>query len=177
MLVSVASFYATYIQAISAEQQVKAMTYPLIQFTTGNFDTELKEQKISLTIRNSGVGPAIIHQLTYQYRDKNYPALREFLKACCEKELVAFRLPENQKDASVDSQIITSRETGVILAASDDIDLFQLLKRPSNEKFWNKINEERRYLRISACYCSLLEDCYISKEAGNVLEVEACPAE
>ncbi|MFC1690280.1 hypothetical protein ACFL07_11610 [Pseudomonadota bacterium] len=44
ILISGASFYATFLQANSAEQQVKAMTWPLIEFTHSNFDVETGEK-------------------------------------------------------------------------------------------------------------------------------------
>ena len=174
MLISIASFYATYIQAVSAEQQVKAMTYPLIQFTHGNYDTSAKDQKLNLTLINSGVGPAIIKKVTFRYKEQDYGSLSAFLKACCSEELKLFSIERDKPDTSSDSHMITSKETGIILAAGEDTQLMQLFRRAPNAKLWNAINKARFEVEFSTCYCSLLDNCYISKNAGNVTEVDSC---
>ena len=46
VLISLASFYATYIQASAAEQQVKAMTLPLLQYATSNVE-EVTHQPVN----------------------------------------------------------------------------------------------------------------------------------
>lgn len=174
MLISIASFYATYIQAVSSEQQVKAMTYPLIQFTSGNFDLEHKEAKLYLSLKNSGVGPALIKTVEYIYKDQPYSNTMKFLKACCKEELEAFRSAENQARSNYDAQIVTSQDRGIVLAAADQINVIQLFRHESNEALWEKFNKERRLLEVSVCYCSLLDNCYVSNGRESVKEVDRC---
>ncbi len=57
ILISAASFYATYLQADSAEKQVKAMTLPLIQFTSGSWDSGEKISKLTLGLKMRALAP------------------------------------------------------------------------------------------------------------------------
>lgn len=175
MLVSIASFYATYLQAESAEQQVKAMTYPLIEFSSGNYDLDLAENSIYMLISNKGVGPAIIKDVGYEYEGTRYHSFQEYLKACCDKEYKAFSSEETQKYATMESQLITSFPVGTILRADGRIRLATLRKRPENAPLWDVLNHERFNLKLDVCYCSLLDKCYKSKGKGDVVEVKQCP--
>lgn len=60
IIISAASFYATYLQANAAERQVKAATWPWLEVMTGNFNEEKNSEEITFYIKNSGSGPAII---------------------------------------------------------------------------------------------------------------------
>jgi len=174
MLVSVASFYATYLQANSAEQQVKAMTYPLIQYTTGNYSLDLKESAISLKLNNAGVGPAIIKRVNLKYNNKSYRRLEEFLVACCGESYNKFKSPQETVAASIESRLLTSFVEGSILSAGDNTNLLTLRRRPENKEFWEVLNRERFKLSLEVCYCSLLDSCYVSERAGLVTELKSC---
>ncbi|TQV77317.1 hypothetical protein FLL45_05060 [Aliikangiella marina] len=174
ILISLASFYATYLQAKSAEQQVKAMTYPLIQTVTNNYDLEKQESAISLVLINSGVGPAIIKNVIYQYEGQEYNTVFDYLKACCNEEYQNFKSAQSSDSATVRAQIITSRDREIILAANDSTQTLYLLKHETNKELWNKLNSERRKLNMSVCYCSLLENCYQSISVGMTQEVKSC---
>lgn len=174
MLISIASFYVTYIQAVSSEQQVKAMTYPLVQFVTGNFNIETKERQLYVSLKNSGVGPALIKKVDYVYKGKSYPNIAKFYKACCGEEYQQFSSPESQEISNINTQIISSSDRGIVLAASDEVKIFQLLRHESNKLFWEKLNKERHKLDVQICYCSLLENCYVGDGRDVVKEVNSC---
>lgn len=174
MLVSLASFYATYLQAYSAEQQVKAMTFPLIQYTSGNYDLESRESVIDLNLVNDGVGPAIIKQVKYNYQNNDYADVWKFLQACCKKELEIFENNRNLKATPIEAQILSSPASNVVLPINDRIRVLSLLRHESNAEFWDKLNKERSHLSVSVCYCSLLENCYVTENAGQIEEVEFC---
>ncbi|MEM9184761.1 MAG: hypothetical protein AAGB27_16510 [Pseudomonadota bacterium] len=172
MVVSLASLYATFLQAGSAERQVKAMTYPLVQYSSGNYDVDKQEQALSMRLINNGVGPAIIHSTRYLYGDEPVDGVYGFIRACCLETAEAFR-SQNRSDPS--ASIITSTDRNVILPANEDIDIFYLLRRPENEELWELLNRERRKLGVTVCYCSLLDECYESPGQAAVREVESCP--
>ncbi|MEM9530505.1 MAG: hypothetical protein AAGA23_06280 [Pseudomonadota bacterium] len=172
--ISVASFYATYLQAQSAEQQVKAMTYPLIQFYTSNYDVETKERALSFTLKNSGVGPAIIRNVEYSY---DGAAVKDgifgLLMACCEEAMEEFRKASRKRESN-DGQLVTSGDTNVILPANDVINPLYLLHNPVNAPLWEQLNVERRKMSVAICYCSLLDQCYRAESATEVEEVPSC---
>ena len=174
MFVSVASFYATYLQANAADQQVKAMTYPLIQFSSGNYNRELKTSVIQLNLVNSGVGPAIIKHVGFNYLGKQYKNAYAFLKACCEDEYKSFQASEENNTSQLEYQIITSPTSNVILPINDKITMLSLERFEVNKGLWDSLDKARFELIVSACYCSLLDICYETEEVGVVVEVESC---
>jgi len=174
MALSIASFYATYLQANSAEQQVKAMTYPLIQKYSSNYDLESNEEIITISLANSGVGPAIIKEVNYLYKEHSYNSYRDFFRGCCEKEFKIYSEKMKSNSVPISAALITTSDSNIVIPVSDKIDIFQLRKHQSNLEFWNKLNLERHRLTLSTCYCSLIENCYLTEGAGIVTEVEAC---
>lgn len=177
ILISGASFYVAYLQANSAEQQVKAMTWPLIEFTHGNYDVETREKNLTLSLRNAGVGPAIVKSVTFVLRDERHDSLQDFLKACCGEALGEYieKVKGNEFEADVWT-LTTSPTTGIILPVDGQLDFLSLVNHPSNQSLWHAINKERWGLSLEVCYCSLLENCYLTDKPGQVLEVEACVA-
>jgi hypothetical protein len=43
-------------------------------------------------------------------------------------------------------------------------------------ELWRALNQERWKLDLEVCYCSLLENCYITEKPGQVQSVSQCPA-
>jgi len=176
ILISIASFYATYIQASAAEQQVKAMTLPLLQYATGNVDSETKESVLGFTISNNGVGPAILKSSKFHYKKQEYQQFSHFLKACCESEYKAFIKHKPQSHLKLGSEI-TSSIHNRILPAQEEIVFYQLYNGEFSSELWKKLNDERFHLSMEMCYCSLLDECYITLSRGVVVPVDSCPVQ
>lgn len=175
ILISGASFYATYLQANSAEQQVKAMTWPLIEFTHGNYDSESREKMLTLTLKNEGVGPAIIKSVVYLYQGKSFPSLSHVITACCEEENTEYEENVKGNTENIDAWTLTTQVIdNTILPVGGEVDFFSLLNHPGNEVFWKAINAARWNLQLDVCYCSLLENCYVTDRPGSVTEVASC---
>jgi hypothetical protein len=175
VLISVASFYATYLQASAAEKQVKAMTLPLLQYSTGNVDAETNEPVITFSLTNGGVGPAIIKTVTYKYNDNVSTDFFDYLRACCFKEWKELNThPRKSTDLS-QGGYVTSSTHNVVVPAQDKVEFYKLYKGELSETLWSKLNIERRSLKVEVCYCSLLDECYLSEEKGIVKPVNACP--
>ena len=172
ILISAASFYATYLQANAAEKQVKAMTLPLLQFESSNLDEKTNKPVIKFAINNGGVGPALIKRLQLSYKNKNYQNIFQVIDACCASEHQEFS-PKASMNLS-QGGFITSTVVGRILPAQQKINFYQLYDGKVSHKFWNKLNDERRYLKVSVCYCSLLDECYLTTEAQVVKSVASC---
>jgi hypothetical protein len=174
VLISIASFYATYLQASAAEKQVKAMTLPLLQYSTGNVDAETNEPVISFSLINGGVGPAIIKTVTYKFNDKSSSDFFDFLRDCCLKELKEINTHPKKSMNLSDGGYVTSSTNNVVVSAQDKIEFYKLYKGELSEVLWSKLNKARRNLTVETCYCSLLDECYLSKEKGMVETVAAC---
>lgn len=175
VLISIASFYATYLQASAADKQVKAMTLPLLQYGTGNVDDETNKAVLNFSITNGGVGPALIKQVTFKYNNKTSTDFFDFLNDCCSKEFKKLTSDLSKtSDFSQDSWV-TSSLKNVILPAQDKLEFFKLYKGELSAELWDKLNVERRHLSVELCYCSLLDECFVTEKRGVVESVAACP--
>ena len=173
ILISAASFYATYLQASAAEKQVKAMTLPLLQYETSNLEEGTNKQVLQFTIANGGVGPALIKSMDFSYKNKPYKNLIHIFKACCNKEYEDF-LSIVTMDFS-EGGYITSPIVNTILPAQEEIKFYQLYDGNRSHALWEKLNVERDYIDISICYCSLLDECYQTAGNGQVNAIQSCP--
>ncbi|MCO4797661.1 MAG: hypothetical protein KC484_00475 [Colwelliaceae bacterium] len=179
ILISAASFYATYLQADAAERQVKAMTLPLIQFSSSNWDSEQSQPKIILSLKNAGIGPAIIKRVTYLYDNKEFDSRRELYRACCEPEAKTyFELFTSNKVKPTDEEsgiYLTSSLQNVIIPGQESKEFISLKQSFLSKPLWMKLNNERFKLTLRVCYCSLLGECYITEKNGVVEPIEYCP--
>jgi hypothetical protein len=179
ILISAASFYATYLQADAANKQVKAMTLPLLQFGSGNWDDEEKQNKLTFSFNNVGAGAAMIKNVKFIYQDKTYSSFELFLEACCDPLYGQFLkiAKTSQKNEGVKSaETIGFPKTSPLenTALIGENKFFQMVLTKYNEGFWLKLNNERFDLKTEVCFCSLLDDCYVSRANGIAKSVKQC---
>jgi len=178
IFISAASFYATYLQANAAERQVKAMTLPLIQFATGNWDIEKNERAIIFNLQNAGIGPAIIKTATFNYKELSFSKPRDFLKACCAdsySRYIEVKTIKREQGILMDGKLITSGLRNNMIIGQSTTNVLTLSHGEDTHGFLNKLEAERGYLSVEICYCSLLGECYITEESGIYEQVEHCP--
>lgn len=177
ILISAASFYATYLQADSAEKQVKAMTLPLIQFSHGNYDEIQEKNTLKMNLKNAGIGPAIIKNIRFKYLDKEYSSLSSYLEACCGYLDYQKKFIKEIKDKKAIDQggYASSPLVNTILAGQSKQTFFALYYHKNSQDFWQKLDRERNKLVVEVCYCSMLDDCYITEKNGVTTQVANCP--
>ena len=181
IIISAASFYATYWQANAAERQVKAATWPWLEGRTGNFDEEKNSQEITFYIKNSGSGPAIIKYVKFFHDEKSYSNVLKLIKDCC-FDIYAYeaQLNELQKESTdinffeTFGWLYTGVSNNRLLASGAELNLFGFKKTGFNTTQWDKVNKQRMNIKTEICYCSLLEQCYLSDGRGDVKEIEQC---
>ena len=180
VLISIASFYATYLQAEAANKQVKAMTLPLITFTHGNYDVEQEMARISLTLNNVGVGPAKIHNVAFIFEQQSYPSIMDVFRACCSAEYRSYldAMPQ-LKDGGGKAIELTTPYQNVIVPAQDRLDFYRISMHDINQSFWMKLNDVRWNITPEVCYCSLLDECFVTQatEHSATRKVPHCKAE
>jgi len=179
ILISAASFYATYLQAESAEKQVKAMTLPLLQFTSGNWNKEKEHSEIILSLKNAGVGPAIIKTVTFKYDNEEFTSITKLYERCCKKEAENYfnkrkEYSTEQLKTFGDSYLTSSLENSII-PGQDKKEFLVLRESTLNSPFWNKLNNERFKMNMTVCYCSLLGECYLTEKSGVTNDIDVCP--
>lgn len=173
ILISAASFYATYLQADAAEKQVKAMTMPLIQYGHGNVLND-SERAVNFSLKNAGVGPALIKQVSFQHEGQSYDTLFKVLDHCCQTEVQSFLQATEQLDSEL-PQFITSPVLNTIIPGQDSLMFMRLNWHPGNDPLWQRINALRFQIKFKACYCSLLDECYQTDEQAQIKPVPQCP--
>lgn len=171
VLISIASFYATFLQANAAEKQVTAMTLPLISFITGNVNMAARSSEINYTLSNKGVGPAKIETFLLSYKNKYYHSRKDYFEACCKAEYEAFR---NQNTQLNEAALITSDPQLQFLPSGEEINYLKLAKHPQNEAFWHSLDKARRETSVTVCYCSLLDNCYWLTGKNQISETPSC---
>ncbi|WP_125718579.1 hypothetical protein [Pseudoalteromonas rubra] len=187
MLISAASFYATYMQAkaaqeqvAAAERQLEAETWPWLQFSYSNFDLEAERPRITIGILNSGTGPALIEWVQYHYRGQAYDSLTALFDACCNISAYREALEAAQQDDNEVNVLakfgwyITSQAEHSLLADGATLPLFTMQKSNFNNRLWDKIDDISEQVEVFTCYCSLLKQCYISSVESHVSPVEDC---
>ena len=181
IIISAASFYATYLQASAAERQVKAATWPWLEVMTGNFDEEKNQSEITFVLTNSGSGPAIVKYVKYLYNDQSYLDIYKVISACCfDTQAYETQLQTLQDDSpninifEAFGWIMTSASDNRLLASGSKLKLFGFKRTGFNETQWDKVNKQRNSIKTEICYCSLLEQCYLSDGRGDVREIQQC---
>ncbi|MFA0810524.1 hypothetical protein [Microbulbifer epialgicus] len=177
MMVSLASFYATYLQAKAANKQVKIMTMPVIQFLQSNYDLDDDKPSIYFELYNVGSSPALLKDFSINYEQTTYHTAREFLNACCQQEYQEFikKLTNNDDASSLDKgNIITSTLSNRLIPANSKNRMFALSYGERSYDLWKKLDKERRKISVDFCFCSPLGGCYRSANQGTSMEIETC---
>ena len=176
ILISLASFYVAYRQADAEERQVKAATWPYLQLSSSNYDINSGKETISLKVQNAGVGPAMMHGFSMTYKDTVSHNAYDILAACCLPEGETRKWLTAPETRELAGFIVTSSTGRRILPIQSDLTVVSFEKTEKNLDFWDKVNNERWRVKARACYCSLLEDCYLTDFEADPLPVKQCPA-
>jgi len=174
--ISLASFYVAYLQADAEEKQVKASTWPFLQLSSSNYDVTSEKEAISLRIENAGVGPAMMHGFSMSYKDTVSQNAYDILAACCLPEGETKRWLTASESREQAGFIVTSSTSRRIIPVQDEVTVVSFEKTEKNLNFWNRVNNERWRVKARSCYCSLLEDCYLTNFEADPLPVKQCPA-
>ncbi len=173
ILISAASFYATYLQADAANKQVKAMTLPMLQYGHGNAMGD-DEKVINFSLKNAGIGPALIRSVEFSYRDQAYPNIFMLLHDCCQSVVSKFYSQEKQAAGNL-PQFITSPVANTIIGGQDVHVFLKFKYAEDTSELWQLLNDIRFEFGFKACYCSMLDQCYVVDEKAIQQEVKACP--
>ena len=148
--------------AISAnrtqERLLAASTWPFLQYYTGNRADD-GSSSISFSLQNAGVGPARVRSVQVEYGGQIQPDARSLLDACC-------------RAAGMPASTITSAPERV-LTATELVTFFRFDEADADPDIWARLNSERHKVRVKACYCSVLGDCWMYD--STVRDAEALP--
>ncbi len=147
------------------QKLVAASTMPFLSITGGQLDPETHQPSLRLTLKNGGVGPAIIDTFEFRYKGQPFHDSHGLLMACCSAQL-----PANGDTSGV----IYSNITGTILPARDTVN-FLLLAPSAPLELQQSVDNARDDMTFSACYCSVLDECWQTDfQAARPKPVPAC---
>jgi hypothetical protein len=170
ILISLISLGVGFENARSQQQMVAASSWPFLIYDTS---TSNNGQAIDLRIINQGVGPARIKSVTISYDGHSASGLRDLLSICC-------GLPKGASWESLDRLGLLQESTAVgVVAPRESIDLVRISRTPENSAMWDRLEQARQHLVMSACYCSVLNACWITdlKSTSDPKPVDQCKAE
>lgn len=173
VLISAASFYATYVQSAAAERQVKAETWPYLQINSGNYDVEKEELVLYWRLQNAGVGPAHVKTFQMYYDDQAVRTINSVIRLCCLEEGET-PFDEQGRVTAKFSNVVTGSPVPAIIPASEDKLIFSIPKTEANQDLWNMLDIERFKLTATGCYCSLLDECFETDFENEPVEVDFC---
>jgi hypothetical protein len=148
------------------EKLVAANTIPLLDFSSSNLEDETDKPFFKLTVRNGGVGPAVIDWFELRYKGVSYGTPSDLLDACCSEAV--------KKNTLKPNTVWYSKITNNILPARDSFDPM-ILRSDVGDDILKAINHARPDITARACYCSVLDECWLTSfDANRPAKVERC---
>lgn len=143
------------------EKQVKASTLPILRFTTGNV---LENANIvHFDLRNGGTGPAIVEWFRIKWNGQPTTGPTDFLDRCCRRQR-QWNLPVLQNVAS-----------GMTLPAGQSESIFQVRGADVDLDSYRLLDTDARFkIEEEGCYCSVLNECWITDFKVQPRIVKGC---
>jgi len=166
IVISVVSLFVAISANRTQERMLAASVWPSLLFSTSNATTDGTPQ-IGIDLLNRGTGPARVRWLEMRYGDALLADWHDLLRHCC------LQHPEQINQV----QGFTSGVQNRVLGADEWVQMLQLPRAGVPDAVWEALDRERAKVRMRACYCSVLEDCWIFDSAQDDPEpVKRCPA-
>ena len=159
VLMSIVSIFIAVHHGQTMEKLVEANSWPNISYNTGN-ELPGQPQTITLSVRNTGVGPARIDSFEVFYEDKPVANFAQLLAACCDAKSRNFSV---------------SLVRDEVLPARDDIDFATFAAAQTTPAIWQALNLKRFGVRVRVCYCSVFDECWVKdSRVPRPARVEQC---
>ena len=145
------------------EKQVEASTLPILRFTTGNVLEN--SNTIYFDLRNGGTGPAIIEWLRVKWKGQPTTGPSDLLDRCCRGQTQ--RVPS----------FLRSTASGMTLPAGQSESIFQIRAADADPDSYHFLDTNARFqIDVEGCYCSVLNECWITDFKVRPRIVQACEA-
>ena len=137
------------------QKMVEASTLPLLTEDTNVTSDPAHPEKsqVKIELKNSGIGPATIDRFEVSYKGKNYdssqPSLTGLLKDCCAWALSTIHTALASSASSVTGNVLLPREKILIFGIA-----------PRTPELLGALREANDSLKMKACYCSVLDQCW-----------------
>jgi len=144
------------------EKQVQASTLPILRFATGNMLDNAPV--IHFHLENGGTGPAIIESFRIKWNGQPTNGPKDLLDRCCLTQPKAVSIPGWVNIA-----------TGMTLPAGRSEDIFGIGRANADSALYHRLDSEARFkIEAEACYCSVLDECWLTDFKLRPRIVKAC---
>jgi hypothetical protein len=153
--ISVISLFVAVAHGRTEEKMVAASSWPFLTFATERDGLDAGGWTIYLRLQNSGVGPARVKWLRMILDGRPMRGRGDLMTHCC-----------GVADGTVDDQVrigLVSQNSPVgVLPARDTTNILAWRARPGNASLMSKLDGVRHRIHAQACYCSVLDECWVS---------------
>ena len=144
------------------EKQVKASTLPILRYVVGNVTDN--KRMIHFQVTNGGTGPAIVEWFRLKWEGQPTTGPTDLLERCC-----SGGKPVKIKNAWNDAA------SGTTLPARDIRNVFAVPATGVDAAIYKILNDEARYkVEAEACYCSVLDECWVTDFKNQPRDVKVC---
>jgi hypothetical protein len=162
VLISVISLFVAIHQSQVMDKMMQADTWPYLDFVASNLD-DAGHENVSLTVLNSGVGPAKIESIEVTYDGTPLHDVGDLLRRCC----VPKGVPVQCLAATVSDRVLPPKEPLMLFSAKP-----ATLQAAS----FARLDQARARIQARVCYCSALDRCWMRDTTKRrAEEVGACP--
>lgn len=144
VFISVASLWVAVRSSQIQQKTLAASVWPYLEIGTSD-TTDTGGRIILFTIKNQGVGPALVRWITLSYHGKIFGDSRSLLQACC----------------SFTGPVITTTIHGRVIAAREAVDFVKILPSSMTAAQFARLDRAAAETEHRACYCSVLDECWI----------------
>ena len=153
--ISVISLFVAIGHGRTEERLVAASSWPFLTFDTEKDGLDTDGWTIFLRLQNSGVGPARVKWLRMSLDGKPIRGRSDLMNRCC-------GVPDGTADQQVKIGLVSQNPPVGILPARNAVEMLTWRARPGNGAILSKLDGVRHRLKTEACYCSVLDECWIS---------------
>jgi hypothetical protein len=153
--ISVISLFVAIGHGRTEERMVAATSWPFLTFETEKNGLEAGGWTIYLHLRNSGVGPARVKWLRLDLDGRRLRGRADLMSRCC-------GVPDSTADQQVRIGLVSQNPPVGVLPARETVDILAWRARPGNAAVLSRLDGVRHRLQAQACYCSVLDECWIS---------------
>jgi len=151
---------------------VRAGSTPILQWQVSNSNTN-GESELVYAVENAGTGPARVVWMEMSYKGEKLKSMRDLIL-------------QAQKELGVESLkgigTTTGSIAGSVLVAGRVLTAFRWAQPPQTNatafRLWKAVEGMPQHTELQACYCSVFDDCWLTKFDGQVPQpVAMCQAE
>jgi hypothetical protein len=162
LLISLISLFVAFSANRTQERMLAASVWPSLQFGTSNIGQDGSEQ-LTFDLLNRGVGPARLRWAELSFGEEPVRNLADYLARCCGQttEIDAFSSGLRRR----------------VLGSDEWIHVIRVPRASVSDPLWESLDRARHQVRFRACYCSVLDDCWVlDSQVDEPEPVAQCPA-